>query len=913
MVGAIFTVQDSLVSTEDFGLVGLNDLHLVEAGGETVLFATARGGGYLTGFAVGPGAGDTAQAALWRIPDQYLQLESVDLVFRDSAEGPQIFMAGMVGAAMRGLRLNDTAQGDLIEGQITVTSAGVILGQITEMALFGTSDLGLAAMRGGGLIRVSFGAGSTLTAHQMNEGPGLTTAFASDVLATSHAGQSFAFVSYGAENAVAMYRQSAGGSLTFVESVDAEAGLWVDQPGAMTVTTAADGGLYVVVAASGTDSLSVLAANTSGIQVVDHVLDTRNTRFDNASHVTSVTFAGQSYVLAAGADDGLSLFVMLPGGRLQHVETFEATLGAPLRGITALEAMATPEGIRVWAATEAAPFLSEFSISLQNTGFVDIAPDTGATLRGGVQDDVLTGGAGADSITAGAGDDILMDGAGADTLRGGAGGDTFIFLRDRERDVIQDFDPLQDVIDLSGLGTLGGTGNIVIDSRSWGAIVQIADEMIEVRTQDGTPLNATHFNQRTLITGGRVEVDPSLYPDPGSTVPDPDPVDPPPPPPPPPSATQLPGPVPSHNAQQQSPGITLNLGQASRTGTADDNTIITFGASDYIFGFLGDDTIRSGNGNDSVSGDGGNDSIDTGNGSDVVMGGAGFDTIFAGSGSDRIAGGSGADSVFAGAGNDVVLGGSGYDQIFGEDGSDSIWGGATADRLYGGTGNDFISAGSNFGITVDGAWGDSGNDVIHGDSGFDYLDGGTGNDTIDGGAQADNLFGRAGADLLLGGDGLDRLFGGAQNDRLYGGNGNDGHFGESGDDTLWGGAGNDRFFGGSGTDLIDGGTGADTIYAGSDFDTIVGGAGNDLLFGNFNADTFVFANFHGHDVIADFSATNNFERIDLSGLTLINSFAAVSGLLTQIGGDVVITTGTASSIRLRQVNLTDLDAIDFIF
>lgn len=646
MVRAVFSVQDSLVSTQEDGLVGLNDLQLVETGGGMHLFATARGGGYLTGFDIGDAPGDTAQAEFWQIGYEFLQLESVDLVLRDGNSGPQLYLAGLVGAGMRGLNLDDDGQGALIESQIAVTAPGLSLGQVTEMELFGTSDQGLAAMRGGGLVNVSFGAGTILGTSAINEGPGLTTAYASDILTASHNGASYAFVSYGSENTVAMYQQGNGGSLSYVDRMNASAGLWVENPGAMTTATTIDGALYVVVAATGTDSLSVLSVSDSGMQVVDHVLDTRNTRFDNASHVTSVTVAGQSYVLAAGADSGLSLFVMLPGGRLQHLETFEATLAAPLNGITALEAMAVPDGIRIWASTEAAPYLSEFSVSLQNIGIVHVAGDTGATMGGDILDDVLAGGDGADSIAAGAGDDILMDGAGADTLRGGAGADTFIFARDGDMDVIRDFDPLQDVIDLSGIGTLGGTSELIVASRSWGAFIRFGDEIIEVRTENGSSLNTTHFTDENLITGGRVEVDLSLYPDTGSNEPEPGPVDPP---------------------------------------------------------LSGDDIIYVSNGFDYVDGDTGNDTIDGGpqadnlfglDGADLLMGRGDLDRLFGGDGNDSLYGGDGNDSHFGEWGDDSLWGGEGNDRFFGGSGDDLIDGGPDRDTIYGGIGFDTILGGT---------------------------------------------------------------------------------------------------------------------------------------------------------------------------------------------------------------------------
>ena len=315
----------------------------------------------------------------------------------------------------------------------------------------------------------------------------------------------------------------------------------------------------------------------------------------------------------------------------------------------------------------------------------------------------------------------------------------------------------------------------------------------------------------------------------------------------------------------------------------------------------------------------GNDSIDAGSGDDRITGGIGFDTVEGGIGNDSLFGGNGADSLSGGDGDDLIEGGDGYDQINGGAGNDRILAGSTADRVYGGDGNDWISGGSNLGLTVDGLWGEGGDDTIVGDGGFDLLDGGDGNDLMDGGHQADNLYGRAGNDTMYGDLGLDRLFGGDGDDVGFGGEGDDGLFGEAGNDSLYGDAGNDRFFGGSGNDLIEGGAGNDTINGGSGFDTIDGGSGDDIIFGRFNADTFVFADGHGNDTVGDFNALNDFERIDLSGVSAISGLAdlmlgsATAGAATQTGADVLIDTGNNSSILLSNVNLSDLDAFDFIF
>ena len=134
------------------------------------------------------------------------------------------------------------------------------------------------------------------------------------------------------------------------------------------MTSAADGRLYAVVAGSGSDSLTTFQISDNRMVPVDHQIDSRDTRFAHASHVTSVTVGDHSFVLAAGSDSGVNLFTVLPGGRLQHVDAMPGSIETPLRAITSIDAMATPDGIRMWVSTQTAPYLSEFSAAMPNLG-----------------------------------------------------------------------------------------------------------------------------------------------------------------------------------------------------------------------------------------------------------------------------------------------------------------------------------------------------------------------------------------------------------------------------------------------------------------------------------------------------------------------------------------------------------------
>lgn len=183
--------------------------------------------------------------------------------------------------------------------------------------------------------------------------------------------------------------------------------------------------------------------------------------------------------------------------------------------------------------------------------------------------------------------------------------------------------------------------------------------------------------------------------------------------------------------------------------------------------------------------------------------------------------------------------------------------------------------------------------------------GGSGDDDITGNDANNKLEGKDGADTLLGGLGEDDLRGGKGKDHMEGGSGND---------ELRGGKGKDRLEGGENADYISGGNGKDNLLGGKGDDTLEGGSGNDNKTGGKGSDTFIFVDGFGADKIKDFDATDDNEKIDLSGVTAIVSFNDLSNNhMIQVGSDVVIDAGGGDTITLEGVSLADLNGADFIF
>ncbi len=358
---------------------------------------------------------------------------------------------------------------------------------------------------------------------------------------------------------------------------------------------------------------------------------------------------------------------------------------------------------------------------------------------------------------------------------------------------------------------------------------------------------------------------------------------------------------------------------------------LTGAATDTILrGGDGDDTLTDDSGADTVDGGTGADLIDTGVGRDVITGGDGEDTINAGEGFDTIDGGAGDDSILAGNGADVITGGDGNDTVLGEDKNDTIDGGEGNDSLDGGNGDDSVQGGGGDDFVLSGAGNDTlegndgadtllsetGNDLLFGGLGDDLLNGGNNADTLDGGDGEDRVFGGAGEDSLIGGAGNDTLVGGESEsaDTLEGGEGDDILLGQEGEDLLLGEGGNDRLSGGSQSDWLVGGDGNDILLGGGGFDTMEGGAGNDTYTGAGQADLFVFSGAFGTDIITDFAATSDAEKIDLQGVSAITDITdLITSHLTQVGLDAVIDDGLGNTITLQNVDIADLGDLDFLF
>lgn len=110
--------------------------------------------------------------------------------------------------------------------------------------------------------------------------------------------------------------------------------------------------------------------------------------------------------------------------------------------------------------------------------------------------------------------------------------------------------------------------------------------------------------------------------------------------------------------------------------------------------------------------------------------------------------------------------------------------------------------------------------------------------------------------------------------------------------------------------VIIGNLGDNKLFGMDGEDELSGGAGDDMMTGGAAADIFYFASNSGSDVIMDFE--NNADTIDLTGWDAIGSYAdLILSHMTIDGNDIVFQSGN-DTLRLKDVDMSELDMSDFV-
>lgn len=550
-------------------------------------------------------------------------------------------------------------------------------------------------------------------------------------------GREYVLIACADSDGVQSYRREPGtGALIPADQAGAFDGLGIRAPTAMETVTIG-GATFAVVASAGSSSLTVMRVGTDGALIpTDHVIDTAATRFEGVQAVAVAQAGDHAFVVAGGADHGVTLFLLLPDGRLVWLDTLADTAQLSLANVSAIEAVVSGGELHIFVGSQRDGGITHLTVPIDSLGS-SLTGQAGQVRRiaGTAGDDILMARTNTDTLEGGAGADVLVSGPGRTFVRGGEGADIFVARQGATRIDVLDFQRGTDRLDLSDLPFLRDVAQLTITTTATGARIDYRGVQIHVTSANGQPLTAADLFPNGLGGADRVPILPrSPSPEPGREI-------------------------------IGTPGSDM------LTGGRGNDTIRAEDGADTIRLSDGNNLVYGGGGNDTITGGPGNDTIFAGPGDDLIYGWGGRNTLGGGPGNDTIYGGPDGETIFGGEGNDLIYSGGGSNRVFGSEGNDTIHGGDGGNGLGGGPGNDLIYGG----LGNDTIWGIGGNDVIHGVGGNNELWGGPGHDTI---------HGASGNDVLGGGTGNDFLYGGGGNDTLWAG---------PGDDRMWGGAGADAF------------------------------------------------------------------------------------------------------------------------
>ncbi|MGB0797843.1 MAG: M10 family metallopeptidase C-terminal domain-containing protein, partial [Planktomarina sp.] len=368
----------------------------------------------------------------------------------------------------------------------------------------GNTYVALAASTGDGLATYQVASNGTLTEVDfVTGGFGGYTDHPSALTVVEMAGSQYVIAVSASANTVTSFSVATDGTLTPASQLGVAQYLPIDTPQDIATVTI-DGQAYVVMAAAGSSSLTVLAVAENGnLTAVDQIMDDLGTRLEGVHLIESFTVGDHAYVLAAGQDSGISLFAIAPGGQMVHLDTVVDEEHFPIDTISDMHVMQVGDEFQLFTASSSEAGIGQFTLELGLHGVVATVGASGPLGTNGR--DILIADAGGRSINGRGGDDIIFDGAGSDTLTGGNGADIFIFGKDGQTDTITDFQPGIDSLDLTGLGFYRSIDQLTVTSTSNGARLQFGTEVIFVQTINGASLTEADFTNANTINATHVD------------------------------------------------------------------------------------------------------------------------------------------------------------------------------------------------------------------------------------------------------------------------------------------------------------------------------------------------------------------------------------------------------------------------
>lgn len=489
-----FAWLDTRLDTAARQLMGLSSLDIISIGARSFLIAAGEADGGLSSYEIlADGSLVSADDVLFGVNSGTQNVRYVDAF---TFEGEAFIVpSGRYDDNLSVFRLD--AAGSFTATQ-TLTSAGTARMTMTEMVTVGANSYLFTASTSAGLERYTITTGGTLAAStHINDTPTVSLGDISAMISATLKGREFLFVASAFDAGLTVFEVGAGGGLTnrFY--------LTPDMIGFNAITTLATTQIaeraFLLVGSAETDTLLVLRVSQGGqLNLVDSLIDKSETRFARISTLEVFEYEGRTFVLAAGSDDGLTLFELTYRGRLNLLAVVADQFTTTLTNISDIKVSITGSTILVFVASTTEHGFTEFELTL-NPGSTFIGGDTLDIITGSSGDDTIFGMGRNDILDGGAGNDRLIDGRGRDILTGGSGADIFEFIEDGKRDKITDFEMGIDRIDFSDYEFLYSYLDLDIRSRPDGAVITIGTEKLWITSIDGQPIDPSTWTQDDFI------------------------------------------------------------------------------------------------------------------------------------------------------------------------------------------------------------------------------------------------------------------------------------------------------------------------------------------------------------------------------------------------------------------------------
>ncbi len=350
-----------------------------------------------------------------------------------------------------------------------------------------------------GFFQFDIGAGGVLGNPVLH--PDSPLLFLGDVTAVHAAnlrGNDFLFVASGADAGLHCYAVAPDGSVQLRDTAAPLEGGFSGVSELVAVDVA--GRSFVIMASAGTDSLVTFRVSSNGmINHVQTITDTADTRFAGVTALEVFEHNGRVFLLAGGADDGITLFEITYKGKLNVLASIADDASMAMQNVTDIEAVFINGVLNVFVSSATDHGFTQFTIDIPNGNNLITGGPVAETLTGTSLDDTIYGRGKNDNLYGMDGDDRLIDGRGKDHMWGGNGADVFEFIDENSDDYIMDFEILQDRIDLSDYDLINNISDLTITPTATGAIIEVAGDFIYITSFDDTSLSVDLFTQDHFI------------------------------------------------------------------------------------------------------------------------------------------------------------------------------------------------------------------------------------------------------------------------------------------------------------------------------------------------------------------------------------------------------------------------------